>query len=193
MRATRGSRPGGRTAPVSDPSAIALRRVRASDASTVSRLRGGLLEEMGEVPREAIARYLPGFERWFRRELSAGRLWGFLAVNGGGRPIGSGLVWLQPRVPSPKFRDRFSPYVFSVFIEPEYRGQRLGSQIVSALVASAESRGYVRVELHATEAGRGLYERLGFRPTTQLRLALGAGRSTANTRRHRRRALARAR
>ena len=41
-----------------------------------------------------------------------------------------------------------------------------------ALIESARARGFARIELHSTDAGRGLYEQLGFRPTTQLRLAL---------------------
>jgi GNAT superfamily N-acetyltransferase len=106
------------------------------------------------------------------RELRARRLWGFVAVTPAGRPVAGGLLWLQPRSPSPRFATTAIPYLFSIYTEPEYRGRGIATRIVQTLVATADARGYPRVELFATEAGRGLYERLGFRPTTHMRLTL---------------------
>jgi GNAT superfamily N-acetyltransferase len=137
---------------------------------------------MGEVATATIRRYLPRFRRWFRRELAAGRLWGYVAETPVGRPVGGGLLWLQPRPPSPRFRHQMGPYIFSVYTEPDHRGKGVATQLVSALVDSAWARGYVRVELHSTEMGRHLYEQLGFVPTTQMRLVRPA-RTPARIRR----------
>lgn len=149
-----------------------LRPVSLADTEEVIRQRLDLFRAMGDIPERDLPPYVPRFRRWFRRELRAGRLWGFLAVGPVGRPVGGGLLWLQPRTPSPRFPESVAPYVFSVFVEPEHRGRGLGTRIMRALIESARARGFARIELHSTDAGRGLYEQLGFRPTTQLRLAL---------------------
>lgn len=131
---------------------------------------------MGDVSSSALRRYLPVFRRWFCRELRGGRLWGFVAEDPSGRAVGGALLWLQPRLPSPRFPHRVGPYVFSVYTEPDHRGRGVASRLVAALVDSAAARGYVRVELHATEMGRSIYERLGFVPTTQMRVVLPSHR-----------------
>ncbi len=81
-------------------------------------------------------------------------------------------MWLQPRPPSPRFPQQEGPYLFSVFTDPDLRGRGVGTRVVRALVRTARDRGYARIELHATESGRGVYERLGFVATTQMRLTL---------------------
>ena len=137
---------------------------------------------MGDVSPRAIRAYLPTFRRWFRRELRSRRLWGYIAETPAGVAIGGGLLWLQPRLPSPRFRHLVSPYVFSVYTVPEHRGKGVASRLVSALVESARTRGFARVELHSTDMGRRLYERLGFEPTTQMRIVLSGAPSTGRRR-----------
>ncbi len=85
-------------------------------------------------------------------------------------------MWLQPRPPSPRFPQQVGPYLFSVFTDPDRRGRGVATRVVRALVKTARERGYPRIELHATESGRGVYERLGFAATTQMRLTLRPAR-----------------
>jgi GNAT superfamily N-acetyltransferase len=146
--------------------------VTVADLPVVLRQRESLFREMDDVPPDLVRRYLPRFRRWFRRELASGRLWGYLALSDSDVPVGGALLWLQPRLPSPRFEHSVGPYVFSVYTEPSYRGRGIATRLVSALVASAAARGYRRVELHATEMGLHVYKRLGFQPTTQMRVTL---------------------
>jgi GNAT superfamily N-acetyltransferase len=128
-----------------------------------------MLREMGELPEPRVRRYGPIFTRWFLSELRAGAIWGVVAETPKDRVVAGGLLWLQPRPPSPRFPQRRTPYVFSVYTEPGFRRRGLGGEIVRRLVGWAASQGYPRVELHATEIGRNVYERIGFRPTNQMR------------------------
>jgi len=52
-----------------------------------------------------------------------------------------------------------------VIVAPELQGQRIGNRIMQALLDRLAPR---HVLLHATEAGRGLYERLGFVATGEV-------------------------
>jgi GNAT superfamily N-acetyltransferase len=137
---------------------------------------------MGDVTPASVRNYLPVFRRWFLRELRSGRLWGYLAETPRGRAVAGGLLWLQPRLPSPRFGSWVAPYVFSVYTHPHHRGRGVASRVVAALVASAAERGYTRVELHSTDRGGHLYERLGFEPTTQIRITLGDASPPRNRR-----------
>jgi len=52
--------------------------------------------------------------------------------------------------------------VSAVGVLPAYRGRGLGSALTAAATAAAAQSGCEVAFLHATEAGRGLYERLGY-------------------------------
>jgi ribosomal protein S18 acetylase RimI-like enzyme len=53
-----------------------------------------------------------------------------------------------------------------VMVAPRMQGQRLGQQLMHAIMAGLEDR---TVLLHATAEGRGLYERMGFAITGEIR------------------------
>ncbi|HXW67228.1 MAG TPA: GNAT family N-acetyltransferase [Thermoplasmata archaeon] len=165
------SRPGRR--PIASPlRGGALRPVRPADLPFLLRQRSLLYHDIGGVRTSTLRHYLPRFRRWFLEEFRAGRLSGYLALDGRGRPVASALAWLRPRQPSPRFPHTSIPYVFSVVTAPAYRRRGLASRLVARLVSDARACGYPRVELHATEAGRSIYARQGFRATNEMRLDL---------------------
>ncbi len=69
---------------------------------------------------------------------------------------------MQPTQPHPERRKRKQPYLMSMFTEPSVRGKGVASEIVRAAVEWSRANGYTYVMLHASEMGRGVYERLGF-------------------------------
>ena len=142
----------------------------ATDRATITRFRTALFEEMEEHAPEALVRYAPRFARWYSEELGAGRLWGIIAESESGQPLASGLAWLQPRQPSPRFPHMEMPYLLQVYTVPNARRRGIAGAIVAALVEIARVRGYPRVVLHATESGRSVYEGLGFKPTSEMRI-----------------------
>lgn len=61
-----------------------------------------------------------------------------------------------------------------VIVDPKCQGRRIGFRLVQALLAELEGR---TVLLHATAEGRGLYERLGFVRTGEVRQHQGQAQS----------------
>lgn len=61
-----------------------------------------------------------------------------------------------------------------VIVDPKCQGRRIGFRLVQALLADLEDRS---VLLHATAEGRGLYERLGFVRTGEVRQHQGTAQS----------------
>ena len=62
--------------------------------------------------------------------------------------------------------------ILNVFTEPEHRGQGLARRLVEEALAHCRSHDIPTALLHASDAGRPLYETLGFTQTTEMRLRL---------------------
>jgi GNAT superfamily N-acetyltransferase len=113
----------------------------------------------------------PAYRRWARNRLRSGKLVAWI-VETGGRPVASGALWLQPVQPRPGRPFETQPYLLSMFTAPEHRGRGHAERIVRAAIAWCEERGHPYMSLHASHHGRPLYERLGFEPNPEMRLAL---------------------
>lgn len=81
---------------------------------------------------------------------------GLVAVRDG-EVVGTGLRWL--------WGDAHAT-IGLVIVSPACQGRRIGARLMTALLGGLEDR---TVLLHATPEGRGLYERLGFERTGELR------------------------
>lgn len=80
------------------------------------------------------------------------------------------MAWvaLLPRAPRPGDLSRVSADLQSVFVLPEHRGRGIGSALVRAATAHAQSRGASRVTVDSGPPAVPMYERLGFAPSRQL-------------------------
>lgn len=74
-----------------------------------------------------------------------------------GRLVGTAMRWLWGREHAT---------IGMVTVSPRMQGQRLGQHLMHAVMAGLEKR---TVLLHATAEGRGIYERLGFAITGEIR------------------------
>ena len=137
-----------------------LRRAAVSDAHDLTRLRALMHDAMGadtsdplwwRVTEEAFARRLAGE--------------GFVAfvVEVEGRVVSSGAGWLEEHLPSPTQLDGRRGHIASMSTEPSARRQGFGELVFTALMGWFTDQGVTRVDLRATEDGRPLYERFGFR------------------------------
>ncbi len=97
-------------------------------------------------------------------------------------------MWLQPIQPNPKRTDMLQPYLLSMYTEPEFRRRGVASMVVSKAIEWCGKKGYGRLMLHASEMGRSVYKKFGFRRTWEMRLDLE--QSSARSK-HSRRAIVR--
>ena len=150
-----------------------LRAASPSDLETLVRHRRRMWEEIGGRTRRELNRADPIYRRWVRRETRDGRFVAFVVDDARARPLASGAIWLSPAQPRPGPLARESmPYVLSMFTEPEARGRGIASRIVRAMIAWSTLHGYRRIFLHASEAGRPVYAKLGFVAGNEMRLEL---------------------
>jgi len=109
---------------------------------------------------------------WIREKLSLGKLIGFIAKTQVGQVAGSGCVWIREQAPLPMTPFLEAPYLLSLYTEKEFRRRGVARLIAETAIAWCRAHAYNRVSLDASEAGKPLYETLGFKPGYGMRLEL---------------------
>jgi len=105
---------------------------------------------------------------WANRHLGA-----FLAMLDY-RVVGSSMCEIErlpyPSLPKPQYRQH--GYIWSVYVEPEARRQGVAAQLVSSALDHLRAIGCTTAVLHASAAGKSVYETAGFRAGPEMRLDL---------------------
>jgi GNAT superfamily N-acetyltransferase len=161
----------------------ALRPATLSDLELLVRHRRAMWDAMGRLRPGDVDPSEAPYRRWLLTHLMAGDVVGWVA-EAGGEVAGSGCLWLQETQPRPHLPTDRTPYLLSVFVEAAHRGHGIARALTAAAVAQAKAWGAGRLALHASDAGRPLYESMGFRATPEMWLDLGAspaGRAPAKT------------
>ncbi len=109
---------------------------------------------------------------WVRGLLEQGKYVGFIAELPDGTLAGSGALWLRPEQPRPGRKGAELPYLLSMYTNPGFRNSGVASAIVREAILWSKQNGYYRIYLHASRMGRGVYEKLGFLNSNEMRLDL---------------------
>jgi GNAT superfamily N-acetyltransferase len=150
-----------------------VRAATAADTELLVRHNRGMWLDIGLFPTKVVFASAPAYRRWLRREMRAHRYHGFIAETLEGAAVASGAVWLQPVQPRPGIMaGTESPYVMSMYTEPEFRGRGLASRLVESMIQWSRHRRYSRITLHASKQGHPVYERLGFADSNEMRYML---------------------
>ena len=142
------------------------------DVDLLVKHRLDLLREVHPELETKIEESEPWTREWIRKRLSDGELIGLLAKAEDGKVAGSGCIWLRNDLPRPTNPRMVAPYLMSMYTTPEFRRKGVARLIVQSALKWCKERGYERVSLHASKAGKPLYASLGFSPTTEMRAKL---------------------
>jgi GNAT superfamily N-acetyltransferase len=144
------------------------RRAELADAQELVRLRGLMLQALGQVSGLPDADWRAAACAWFAERL-AHRRDRFVAYVIGGQPgerlLACGLAWLDERVPSPTCPNGLRGHVTGMYTEPHARGRGHGRAILAELLGWLQQHGMAVVELHASAEGAPLYRSAGFQQT----------------------------
>lgn len=107
-------------------------------------------------------------------QLASGEYSGWLVEHQGLVVAGAGVLLHQyyPSAANPLGRP--TAYILNVFTEPEHRRRGLAKRVLEAILAWCRANDIPRASLHASAAGRPVYQQLGFTTTNELRLELTA-------------------
>jgi GNAT superfamily N-acetyltransferase len=130
-----------------------------------------MCEDMGCRDRALLDAMVEGCRDLLRLWLGEGVYRGWLAEGEGAVVAGGGLIvsrWL-PNAADPLSR---RATILNLYTERGHRRQGLARALMAAMIAWCREEGFTVVTLDASDDGRPLYEAMGFRPTTQMRLPL---------------------
>lgn len=155
---------------------FALRVATPDDATLIARHRAAMWRDMGRLQPDQFDAMVDATAPRLAALMREGRYHGWLlayADRPGVVVSGVGVV-LREQLPFPVDGGRAIRFgeqglVINVYTEPAYRGRGLAERLMRALLAWCETRGLASVVLHAAEAARPLYERLGFVGTNEMR------------------------
>ena len=158
-----------------------VQKARAEDAAVIARHRARMFSEMQLLAPERTEELMEKADRYLRVAMPRGEYVGWLAREGdGGTIIGGAGVQVRNTLPHPRTPPG-APHgreaiVLNVYTEPAWRGRGVSDRLMRQVIAWAGDAGIHTLVLHASEAGRPLYERLGFASTNEMRFtgSLGA-------------------
>ena len=137
-----------------------------------------MFRDMGQLAAHLEAPLEQAAATWLREALPRGEYLAWVAEDEGtpGTVIGGAGVQLRPILPRPRpgvddLELGPEAIVLNVYVEPAWRRRGVAEALMRTLLDALAARGVRRVVLHAAPDGRRLYERLGFVPTNEMRLA----------------------
>ncbi|MFI5386106.1 MAG: GNAT family N-acetyltransferase [Fimbriimonadales bacterium] len=155
---------------------LTIRTGAADDAENLARHRCEMFREMGTLSDEGYAELMPASVAYFREAIPEGRYLAWLACDEDEVVAGGGMqVSQMPPRPGPAGR-MLAPgpqgLILNMFVEPNWRRRGVATLLMAHMIEYARANGFPSLTLHASEAGRRLYEGMGFTPTSEMRLYL---------------------
>lgn len=160
---------------------IRIRFATPADAPIIAAHRVTMWRDMGELPDEFAEPLRGRAVIQFRDAISRGEYVGWLAApsENADKIIAGAGVLLRDSLPSPRKVNGQTVGVttgklgllINVFTEPEWRRRGVAVQLMQRVIEWCREQPLDRLVLHASDAGRPLYEKMGFVATNEMRLA----------------------
>lgn len=148
---------------------IDYRKATLKDAEALAQIRSIFLKEVAKETDEhglfsesENVKIEAANKAYFEAAIANDSFAAWLAIDGG-KIIGTSGLSFSLVPPNFSCPDGRVAYIMNIFTLPEYRKQGIGMELFKKVMAEAESRGYKKITLNATDAGRPLYERYGFK------------------------------
>ncbi len=154
------------------PSEISIRSATPQDCAVILHHRRSMFQDMGEGSSEDLERMVEATAPWLAGALADGSYHGWLAEDPQGQIVAGGGVLISSWPAGPHDPVTRRALIINVYTEPEARRQGLARQLMLLMIQWLKEQGFSSVVLHASDAGRPLYQDLGFVPTNEMRLRL---------------------
>jgi ribosomal protein S18 acetylase RimI-like enzyme len=151
-----------------------VRRATVQDIAALVACRRAMFESMGIQDSGALELMCAAMATYLEQALPNGDYLGWVA-DAGSHVIASGGAVIHRLPPSPRNMEGREGYIMNIYTLPDWRRQGVATAIVEAILAHLKVQGIPVATLHATTAGRPVYERLGFQSTNEMRLVLQNG------------------
>jgi GNAT superfamily N-acetyltransferase len=151
------------------------RIARAEDAGRLAEDRVALFVESGPpLTPQILAELRAATERMIRSGIATGQVRGWIATDPDGTWLGSAVVSVVRRLPTPANLAGTEAYLAQMYVVADARRRGVGRALLDCATADGRQAGIPVMRLRTTEAGRSLYAGYGFGDLADvMQLALG--------------------
>ena len=154
------------------PEGYTIRRASTDDVATIVAHRRGMFYDMGYHDEAALDSMSAKFQPWALARIDSGEYSGWLVFDAEGSVVAGASLWLMDWPPHMVGVGARRGYILNVYTEREFRRRGLSRCLMEVIVEWCRGNGIDTVILHASSAGRALYESLGFTVTNEMRIML---------------------
>lgn len=142
---------------------VYMREATRDDVGKMALYRYRMFAEM--MPEkdigELMADMMRGTEAFYKTHETDPELFSVVAVVEN-QVVGSGSIQFQERPPSVRTMNNILGYIFTIYVEAEYRRRGIARRIMEALHQKAQERGAGLLALNASDEGKPLYIQMGY-------------------------------
>lgn len=151
---------------------IHVRKADVGDLKHILHHRRAMFEEMGFRDNAVLDRVVDLSREYFSDALRTGTYRAWLAEELNGQVVGGGGIVIAdwPGYPGENHAQR--AWILNMYTEPGARRCRVAKRLLEVMIEWCRTKGLSAVSLHASSAGRPLYERVGFQQTNEMLLKL---------------------
>jgi len=151
---------------------FSIREASVADLPHLIHHRRAMFEDMGHRDIAVLNDVDKASAKYFEHALREGTYKAWLAEHSNGEVVAGGGIVLAhwPGFPGESLAQR--AWILNIYTEPQARRRGLAKQLLHVIIDWCRAHGLATVSLHASPAGRALYESIGFRPTNEMRLRL---------------------
>jgi GNAT superfamily N-acetyltransferase len=148
-----------------------IRPATQTDIPEILRHRLAMYEAMDYKDTSALSAMLATTEPYLSSAVANGSFRSWLALDET-RIVGGGAILINPWPSHPYDLECRRATILNVYVYPEFRRQGIARRLMDTMIDWCRKEGFAAVYLHASKDGKPLYEKLGFEPTTEMRLKL---------------------
>jgi GNAT superfamily N-acetyltransferase len=127
------------------------------DVTALAQLRRSWTTELGAAVEDP--RFAATFAAWLERQQGHRTFW---IADDEGHPVGTVNLLTIERMPRPGLPTSQWGYLGNLYVLPDHRLTGVGTQLVTALLATAAQRGLGRVLVHPNEGSLPFWRRTAF-------------------------------
>jgi GNAT superfamily N-acetyltransferase len=149
-----------------------VRRASVDDVATIVAHRRAMFQEMRSADADVLDDMAARFGPWVEEKIAAGEYLGWFAVAEDGSIAAGAGLWLMDWPPHVVGRGQWRGNILNVYTEKPFRRRGLARHLVEVAMTWCREHDVDTVVLHASDAGRPMYEEMGFRETNEMRIVL---------------------
>ena len=151
---------------------VRVRLATLDDIPVLVHQRVAMFAEILDPDEQGRPTMAEEFAAWVRERLISREYVGFMAEDANAGVVAGAGLWLLPWPPGPVAGAGELGYILNVYTDVPFRHRGIAQRLMLAVLDYAREQGLSTLILHASEAGRPIYQRLGFQLSNEMRLSI---------------------